>query len=297
MALMSPFARLGGLIFLLLVGNFLAIPPLIGNEAIILPEMKHFWDSSFLAHDWAMAQTIHYRMLFNLLFGWPTLLLDLVAVSLLLRLFTFGIFAFSFARLATALDMPPAPAFVAFFLFSRSQSLVAGEWMIDGVETKVFAYICVLTSLTAVVKRDWRNAFLWTGLSVSFHVLIGLYASFGILCCWLVAARERSVHSSPSYLARSLAIFVLGDSVGIDSLLTYAGRLEAAQHQEAVSTLVNFRAFHHVNPSAWRDFSWPVWLIVYVVFFAWIASRSREWRLRALATMGLSSAMMFLLGL
>jgi len=63
------------------------------------------------------------------------------------------------------------------FLKGR-QSYFGGEWIVDGVEAKVFAYICSLLSFYFLNSVNKKYFYFFSALSILFHFQVGVFWAF-----------------------------------------------------------------------------------------------------------------------
>jgi hypothetical protein len=84
--------------------------------------------------------------------------------------------------------------------------------MIGGLETKPFAYACCLFALAALLQGRHTLVFFLLGLSVTFHVVVGLYATFCVIATML-CSRRRCAADWHCFL-RSAFWFVLAAAPG-----------------------------------------------------------------------------------
>src|SRR2546423_1926402 len=74
--------------------------------------------------------------------------------------------------------------------------LLAGEWIVGGVEAKGFAYVLVFLALEAIAKNQWRATLLLAGAAGAFHVLVGGWTAVAIGLAWLISGKERPAIAS-----------------------------------------------------------------------------------------------------
>ena len=68
---------------------------------------------------------------------------------------------------------------------------MSGEWIVDGVEAKVFAYPLVLFGLTDLIRGNWKRIWLWLGAASCMHVLVGGWAVVMSLIAWQIQPRKQ----------------------------------------------------------------------------------------------------------
>ena len=269
------------------------------NELDVLPLARQAVDPDWLPQDWYLNQPSGYRATFNFTFGWVVRFLPFAWALVLGRIVTLVVFGLAFWELARLLDLPVGWALLAlagFLLFN--QSIIAGEWMVAGVETKPFAYTFCLLALASLLRGRYRAAFGLLGLAVSFHVLVGLYA---VLCCVVTLARERAWwRTDGGAMRRALPWFLVAAAPGLwavgQQLSSPSGKLA----EEAAHIYVHFRNPNHLSPAYWIEthgYGWVAWLAGAVLFLALIARYGSDPLRRFFARFALVSSGLFLVGL
>lgn len=173
---LDSYANLYVILFVLLF-NSLFHNILNRNEADIIAYAKRFADPSFAPGDWYLSLAIPYRTAFNLII-YPFLVLfpDHIAV-VLVRLIVYIFIAYGLNRLFRAAAVLPLLTLIFFAIFFVNQSMFAGEWIIKGIETKVFSYGFIILALGFYISKKYALALLFMGIATSFHILVGGYAS------------------------------------------------------------------------------------------------------------------------
>jgi hypothetical protein len=161
-------------------------PPPHVNEAHYLCRLKHFWNPSFAAGDLFLEST-DTQVVFIWLFGWMTRWLSLTATAWVGRVLAWLLLAWAWQRLAWRLVPRRFGAVLSAALFVTLMTVahLAGEWVVGGVEAKVFAYGLVLVALAELIVNHWNRAWLAIGAATAFHPIVGGWS--GLLCAgiWL----------------------------------------------------------------------------------------------------------------
>ena len=124
------------------VGDF--IPQLIGNENVYLVSSRRFVEPTFLQNDWSINEIYSsgfhpFRVVMAPLWAIST---DPVVVAMSGRMLLWIPLLISMMALGTAIGLRPVYIVVGIGMFVLSrQGLVAGEWIIGGVEQKMIAYM------------------------------------------------------------------------------------------------------------------------------------------------------------
>ena len=213
-------------------------------------------DRQWLPNDWYLNLRTDYRVLFDILVGSFLSKVGFQTVSLAGCLLEYLAFAFALDSLYRALHLRFEYGAAALALFLGQQFLVAGEWMIGGLETKVFAYICVLFSISLILNERYRLAFFLAGLAFSFHPLIGMY-SFFCLCVALFCVAIRTGEFLRPF--KSVWLFPVSGLVGFFSIFQQL-RFSSSSNNRAWEIYVLFRLPRHLYPAAWQGHTW-IWLL------------------------------------
>lgn len=261
------------------------------NEAPILPLAKQFGDPSWIPGDFYYNSPPSYRLLFLQLFAPLTIHFGFLATSILGRLAGYTLISIAIVLISQKLGIKLSTVLVALSLFlylNPKQSMIAQEWLIGGIESKVFAYGFLLLSLLFLSEHKYGKMALCLGLTNSFHLLVGGWASF-ILCLstW-------NTHHSIGILKRSrleqlklLGWYVIGSIFAIYPLileLSYQFLEKANPETEALSIPASFlytflRTPHHINPQSWPIATWLipfVYLSILIVIHRISCSQAQE---------------------
>ena len=283
------------LLWLVLTAGAFRFDGYLLNEVDVLPSARQAADPAWLPNDWYLNLDVRYRALFNRLLGLLLAQVGFAGGAVLGRLIGYLCCAVALVALARALRLPHSGLLITGYVYCRHQSLIAGEWMLGGVETKTLAYALVLLGLALLLRRRYLAMWAALGAALSFHVLIGLYALLCTVGALLAvgAPRRRSLAEA---LARAwpYPLTAAGGLWAIAQQLTQAGAPGAA---EAWRIYVYYRVPHHLLPQSWTYPWWPLKLALaaaMLVALYW-AARRPSWR--PLAAYGLISAGLFGVGL
>jgi hypothetical protein len=179
------------LIFLLFLLHSGYLPPNV-NEAHYLAKAKHFWDPAWCPNDFFLS-TANAHWLFYFAFGWVGRFVSLPVMAWIGRAVVWTFQAFAWQRLSSALvSQRWISVLTAAWMVTLNQKyMMAGEWFIDGVEAKGFAFACMLLGLTNLAKGNWKRVWPWLGLAAGFHVLVGGWAVVCVAFAWLASPSPR----------------------------------------------------------------------------------------------------------
>jgi hypothetical protein len=192
--------------------------------------------------------------------NWVALLVLLLAIGLML----------AGKKLGIGLQFPLLLLAVSLFLIADNgpwmpQGLAAGESLVSGLETKVFAYGFVLLAIGLMLRGRNRPMALLLGLATSFHVLVGGYAFLTVLG-WLVLRRKTRLLNLREF-GLILLLYLAGSAFAIQSVLEQLLLPIPTGALLPSFIYVFLRLPHHLNPLLWSSNSW-VNLIAYLLICA-----------------------------
>ena len=245
------------------------------NEVHFLPLAKQFGDPAWVPGDFYYNSPPSYRLLFLQLFAPLTIHFGFLATSILGRLGGYTLIATAIVLIAQKLGIKLPTLLVALSLFlylNPKQSMIAQEWLIGGIESKVFAYGFLLFSLLFLSEYKYGRMALCLGLTNSFHVLVGGWASFIFgLSIWNTNHWLRIRQRSGLEKLKLLGGYGIGSVFALYPLILElshsflaTGNALTDDLPVPASFLYTFlRTPHHTNPYSWPIGSW-ILPIVYV---------------------------------
>ena len=146
------------------------------NEPHYLCKAKHFWQPEWCAKDFFLASKNAHTVFFGTigcLTNWFTLDQSAWVGRGLATLFL----AWGWLRgLSPLFCTRWAPLWCAWvFLAFASIGNFSGEWLVGGVEGKVFCYAFLLIAFGEFLHGRKRVAAFWSGLAISFHPVVGVW--------------------------------------------------------------------------------------------------------------------------
>ncbi len=268
---------------------------LSSNEQVCLVFAKHFINKNWIISDWFLNKKFGYQNIFNFIAGWWAFFIPLPYVAIVGRLVVYLLFAFLIQAYARQFSLPAyfVIPFIAFYL--RFPDITAGEWMLGDFETKPFAYFFILLSLYYFVERNYWRTCLYLGLSMSFHVLVGLYGSFCM--AGALIANYRDYHRDLKTILKNFYIFFISSSFGLFVVFQHLFQNFKVDNILAGEIYVLKRGPHHTYPAYWQ---WPEWLIKtiilcipLIIMFFWFKDR----KYRVISSFALSSLVLFIIGI
>ena len=144
------------------------------NEPGYLAKAKHFWDPSFCPGDFFLDSADAHVVFYGTV-GWLTRFLTFRQTAIVGRLAAYLLLAVGWTLFASRLCRErSAPVWSAWgFLGLAAAGNLAGEWMVGGVEAKIFSYAFVFWALAHAADRRWKSAGVLFGLAIAFHPVVG----------------------------------------------------------------------------------------------------------------------------
>jgi len=268
------------------------------NEMDVVPYARAVFNDQWLTHDWYLNLTMPYRYFFSYPVGYFAETFGIIETISGGRLVTYLLIAVPLLGLINSLRTYSDGflyffALILFFMFFRNGS-GAGEWMVGGLETKVFAYGFALLALTAFLKKQLWAGQAFAGLALSFHLLVGIYSLFCLLPVLYVYQREAKDFYVKFF--RTLPLFLSTAAVGIFSIANELLFSEGGSSQLGWDFYVNIRVPHHTLPAAFNVEKWiklGVFAGLNLLFFL----KSKKQTIRLIASYALFSFIISLVGI
>jgi hypothetical protein len=265
------------------------------NEVDVLPSAKQFVEHNWLPKDWYLNLDIGYRFGFNLIFGPLVNWLGFQYGAYVGRLLVYLLLAFAIYVLIRVFRLRPWLALLFLLFFLRHQSLVAGEWIVDGLDTKTIAYAFVILSFSTFFRKRYLLGFAFAGAALSFHVLVGSYA---IYCTAVAILLNRAWRSDWRLLIFHCWPFFITGVLGFRAIIKQLFAQPAANVTKAWELYVKYRVPHHLLPAAWSgEYTWILLLVLATCLFLAVYFFRRSNAARFIATYALGSLSLFFLGL
>ena len=196
------------------------------NEPHYLSKAKHYWNPEWCPHDFFL-ESADTHLVFYQTVGVFTQVLTLEQTAWLGRLVSLGILAWGWVRCVGYLIPGRWTSLWALwaYLAMAAAGNWSGEWMIGGVEGKVFAYGFGFWAIAAWFDRHLIRSALLAGLGVSFHPVVGgwfvICAAAAMLVTRLIPSRnDEESHAEPQgfslgHWTLAAGVFVLACLPGI----------------------------------------------------------------------------------
>lgn len=270
------------------------------NEPHYLTKAKHFWNPTWCAGDFFLESADTHRVFYEA-FGPLTLFLSLPTIALLGRAFAHTVLAVGWTelvdRVAPGRWTPLWSAWL--FLAIAAVGNLSGEWIVGGLEAKVFGYGYSFLALAWALDRRWIASAITLGFAIAWHPLVGLWsvvAALPIVVRWWCVDRLRTDDVEPSSPGWGQMLVCLA-LVGV---CAFPGLLPALQLFEADDTprpeapwteptddvafvadylQVRYRLKHHLDPTEFPRTVWWAYgglVVAWFVVRRWLPSRRGE---------------------
>jgi len=228
------------------------------NEPHYLAKAKHYWNPAWCAGDLflesANAHTVFYAAV-----GWLTLFLPLEAVAWIGRVTSLTLLATGWTAFTRRLIPQPGAAFLAAWLFLGLQAVGnwSGEWVIGGVESKVYAFAALFWAAAWGLDGKPLRAAAACGVGISFHPVVGLWTLLAVMGAALVGwavptttsldAAVGTAHPTKRWLALGILILTaLPGLIPVVQLLTAS--VDPMTRYAGTYLQVYHRLAHHLDP-------------------------------------------------
>jgi hypothetical protein len=222
-------------------------PPVQANEAEQVAIARHFVNPDFIPNDWYLNQPIGYRYLFNGITGVLVNVFPVWIGVVIMRTILHLGYAFAFFRLAKVLKVNVLFAALAILLFLSDQSLLADESLVTGLETKAFSYVMLLLSLSYLLEKRYPLMWGTLGLALSFHILVGGYATLTTVGVLGIRAVRSRMSDSLKDSARGVWLYPIGGILGFWAAISYVLGASTVDSEFAARIYAGWRNWHHTH--------------------------------------------------
>ena len=185
------------------------------NEPYYVGKAMHAWQPDFLKND-TFLNSHDTHWLFYKTFGWLTLYMSLDAATWVGRSVLWLGLAFGWYRLSRVVVPIPWASVVAAMVFAcfMVKFQMAGEWIIGGIEGKVFAYVFVFLGLDALARNRWNLMWVLFGMAAAYHPIVGGWAVVAGSGTWLLQRRSDRVQ-----LKRMILPLLIGGAISLPGVV------------------------------------------------------------------------------
>ena len=229
---------------LLLLAGFArsAVPGV--NEPHYWTKARHFWQPDWLEQDLFLASANAHAGFYATV-GWLAAWLSLPAAVWVARLWAAAVLAWGFTTLAQGWGLTGRQALAAVVLWLLLSAPVglSGEWVIGGVESKVFAWGLLLAAYGAAWQSRRPLAAACAGAATTLHPLVGGWGSLVLLVAvvaevwprwnprqWNLAQRETASpeHAFPEGVVRAGGVSIESSTAGVASAEVDSAEVDSA---------------------------------------------------------------------
>ncbi len=268
---------------MLLVWSFVRTPIPAVNEPHYMTKARHFWNPQWCDRDFFLSSS-NPHLFFYVTVGWLTNICSLHTATLISRLLGLLIFAIGWSKLARSL----APGFaathlaLAMFLLLQASVNFSGEWVIGGIESKVFSYGFGFWGVGALLRCQSIRAGILLGLSIACHPLVGLWLVLGLIFYALFAYRFQPSKLFP--LARhsilpAICLFITSLPGLWPALMVILDDAPATTKFAGDYLQVYQRLKHHLDPMEfewWRYAAYAGMTVVLILGYRFLCMRKKN---------------------
>ncbi len=243
------------------------LPPGV-NESHYLPKAKFALDSSFASGGDLFLMSANSHWLATYAAGIMARIFDLATVAWIGRAASWIFLSFAWLQFCRSLHIPRVIrpiALLGWFLLNHYAHW-SGEWFVGGFEAKAVAYPCVLMGLAYLVKDRWIAGWIWLGVAIAWHPVVGGWVAVTVVIAWLFAPNRRERLWSERFgIATGLAISCVGVIPALSGLVgsDREGNLSAAQIHAF------YRLAHHMTPRTFApERNWDAGILLSVFLLA-----------------------------
>jgi Domain of unknown function (DUF6798) len=268
------------------------------NEIDVIPYAKSIYSGDWLKNDWYLNLKILHRYFFSYPVGFFVKNFGFIETIFVGRIISYILIAISLNVLIKSVKSK-SYSFLFYFaiiLFYRffPYGIGAGEWLVGGFESKVFAYGFAILSLSSFLHKQHQKGLLFAGLSLSIHLLVGIYNLFCLLPILIFYQRESKDFIFKIF--KSLPIFLFAGSIGFIAIIYQFFFIEEDITNLGWNIYVNVRVPHHTLP---LFFPFKAWIIfpIFVLCNLGLFLKSKKQEVKLMSSYALFSAIISLFGL
>jgi hypothetical protein len=282
------FARHIAVVWLsFLVFSFWQAPIPAVNEPHWLTKAKHYWQPDWCHQDFFL-ESSNTHLVYYQTIGALTSVVSLAETALIGRVLGYLLLAVGWTSLCRSATGRIESAFPAAWLFLLLASIgnLSGEWLVSGIEGKVFSYGFVFLGLAKLLETRWVHAGLFTGMGIAFHPLIGIWSviACGMAVAFAAASRTEwrtsltaivEVIRQPPFLV-GVAVLIAISLAGVLPALQAIGGSTPHDTRVANFLQVFHRLDHHLDPMEFAGWRYGMYLTLGAA--AWLLIRLGEQR-------------------
>ncbi len=234
------------------------------NEVDVLPLARQYFDPSWIPGDWYLNQAAGYRLLFQTLVGWLIVNWGFLAASIIGRSLCYVLVAIGLVLIGKQLRLSLPFLLLAIVLFtylnkSYEQGVIAGEWIVGGLEAKAFAYGFVLVAIAFLLAKRYLFTALLLGVATSFQVLVGGWA-FMTIAGWFCLHYSKRLGQISQAIPQLLLAYISASIFAIPAVWQQIAAAKPININNDIPSpsyiYVYLRLSHHLNPFTWSSEQW-----------------------------------------
>ena len=266
----DPFvARVFLVVAVIFVGySLIRIPVPAVNEPHYMAKAKYFWNPEWCQEDFFLSSP-NPHLVFYAVTGWLPNVVSLEVATVLLRIASLALVAFGWTFAFSALTQSRwGPLWMAcLFLLLQTIGSFSGEWIVGGVESKVFTYGFVFLSLGFAFRNRWSLSATSLGATISFHPVIGIWAMlcglFAFVVMWLQSSYFKpSLGEARKAIVPLLLLIVAALPGLIPALWLLMMPSESEVSFQADFIAVFYRLKHHLDPMKFKQSAYMGYLVL-----------------------------------
>ncbi len=216
---MINFLKIFSLVIIIMISRFVMM--IDYNEMVYVPYGYRLFNSNWLVNDWSLSSGVAYLSTFGYPTGFFVHYFGFIPTIFIGRIISYFLFAFAYQKLLKAVKLKFALGAISLMVYLTffPNGMNVGEWMIGGFESKVFAYSFILLAISAAIRNNIGLSLLYSGISLSFHPLIGSYHCICLasILVYQVVCQEVSVKQ----IIRKSHLLLVGGFLGFFAILSY----------------------------------------------------------------------------
>ena len=256
------------------------------NEPHYLTKSRHFWQPEWCAGD-LFLESANAHQFFYQAVGWLAAAFSFEQAAWIGRVLALLLLAFGWDRFLTRLTGTRSGSLWAAWLFLLFHAFgnFSGEWLVGGVEAKVFAYAFVFWGCGCLLEGSTLKAAAFYGLAVSMHPVVGAWSILAVSAATAIQFMRRRRKSEPASHSESGMDSVIRSlkppgglvPVAVFLLLSLPGLLPAfdlvLSGDPALAQRGNFIQFthrlsHHLDPLTFPQSSYAYYAVLIGVWVA-----------------------------
>ncbi len=175
------------------------VPEFIGNESVYATHPIKIFDHDFLRNDIFAGKISFFTITYSSLTAPLFYVFSPLNAVLIIRVLIWAFQLWALSRLAKTIGVTWWGFVLLILILINVHFRLAGEWIFGSASSKPVAYGFIFLSLNCLLNKNYRTCGIYTGLAISFHVLVG---------CWAALAFFFTVFFSETFKANKQNIFL-----------------------------------------------------------------------------------------